>query len=153
MTADEIAKAMDYKHTRNATLHLHVLTKESLIRRLSDGRYERTNVDLDAVAERHGVLGAQARQRARHCKERVHWKGWYSAFEHWRQTGEVVDPETGEILDSQEIPGKRVRMRTFRQRVLCIRARRLEGTEAPPHSVSAKTPPSPNSNARSKARD
>jgi DNA-binding transcriptional ArsR family regulator len=153
MTADEIAKAMDYKHTRNATLHLHVLTKEGLIRRLSDGRYERTNVDLDAVAERHGVLGARARQRARHCEERVHWKRWYSAFESWRQTGEIVDPETGEVLDTQEIPGKRgARMRAFRYRILSIRATRLEMTEAPRQSQGAATPSSTNANSRSKRR-
>jgi hypothetical protein len=119
MTAGEIAKEMDYKHTRNATLHLRVLGREGLVRRLGDGRYERTDVDLDSVAARRGVLGASERQRARHRVERVRWRRWSSAFEHWRRSGEVVDPETGEILEIQDIPGERgARMRAFRYRIL-----------------------------------
>jgi DNA-binding transcriptional ArsR family regulator len=152
-TAGEIAKTLGYKHTRNARHHLQELAKEGLVHRLNDGRYERTDIDLDAVAERHGVLGAQARQRARHCEERVHWKRWHSAFESWRQTGEIVDPETGEVLESQHIPDKRARMSAFRYRVLSIRLRRTEATHAPRLSWSARTPPSPNSNSRPKARD
>ena len=153
MTAGEIAKEMDYKHTRNATLHLRVLGREGLVRRLGDGRYERTDVDLDSLAARRGVLGASERQRARHRVERVRWRRWSSAFEHWRRSGEVVDPETGEILEIQHIPGKRgATMRAFRNRILSIRATRLEMTEAPRQSPGAATPSSTNANARSKRR-
>ena len=151
MTTDEIAKEMDYKHTRNATLHLRVLGREGLVHRLGHGRYERTDVDLDSVAARRGVLGTSARQSARHRMERMRWRRWSNAFEHWRRSGEVVDPETGEVLDTQEIPGKRgARMRAFRYRVISICATRLEMTEAPRQSQGAATPSSRNSNSRSK---
>jgi DNA-binding transcriptional ArsR family regulator len=152
MTAGEIAKTLAYKHTRNVRLHLHELAKEGLVHRLDDGRYERTDVDLDGVAARRGVLGASARQSARHRVERVTWRRWSNAFEHWRRSGEVVDPETGEVLESQELPGKRAAMRVFRYRILSIRATRLEMTEAPRQSQWAATPSSTNSNSRSKRR-
>jgi DNA-binding transcriptional ArsR family regulator len=152
MTAEEIAKVFSYKQTRNATLHLRVLGREGLVRRLGDGRYERTDVDLDAVAARRGVLGTSARQSARHRMERVRWRRWSNAFERWRRSGEVVDPETGEILECQELPGKRATMRVFRYRVFSIRATRLEMTEAPRQSQRAATPSSTNANSRSKRR-
>jgi predicted transcriptional regulator len=136
MTAPEIANQFAYKHSRNATIHLQELAREGMVHRLDDGRYERKDVDLDAVAERRGVLGAQARQRARHGVEREKWRLWWEAFEHWRQTGEIIDPETAEMLEGQAIPGKRARMRAFRYRVLSIRARRVEVREAPLQSAS-----------------
>jgi hypothetical protein len=136
MTPREIAKTLAYKYTRNVTLHLQVLAREGLVRRRDDGRYERSDVDLDAIAARLGVLGAREKQRARHRAERAEWCRWYNAFVHWRQTGEIIDPKTGEILEIQDIPGKRARMRAFRYRVLSIRARRVEVREARLQSAS-----------------
>jgi predicted ArsR family transcriptional regulator len=153
-TAAEIAKTFGYNHIRNVRLHLHELAKEGLVHRLDDGRYQRAGVDLDGVAARRGVLGARERQRVRHLVEREKWRHWSNAFEHWRQTGQIIDPDTAELLESQDIPGRRARMRAaFRYRVLSIRASRNGRQQAPQHSVSAKTLSSANSNPRPKGRD
>ncbi|MGD0075366.1 MAG: hypothetical protein ABSD31_13660 [Candidatus Binataceae bacterium] len=128
-TASQIAKALGYKHPRNARLHLRVLMREGLLRRLDDGRYARGDANLDVLAARRGVLGAADKQRARHLVERRNWRRWSEAFERWRQTGEVVDPETGEVLEPRPTSHKGVTIRTFRQLVLSILARRIGVSE------------------------
>ena len=59
-------------------------------------------------------MGAGDRQRARHRAERWHWRRWSNAFEHWQESGQVVNPETGEKLECQGIPGKRTTRRNLK---------------------------------------
>jgi hypothetical protein len=138
MKAGDIASALGYKDARNVRLHLAVLLKLGLVRHLDDGRYARGNADLDAMANRFGVFGASDRQRARHRLQSEHWGRWYEAFEDWKKTGQMADPDTGEIVATESIPHKGTPLRTFRRRVLLSRARRandlaeIQSRTAPP---------------------
>jgi predicted transcriptional regulator len=125
MNANEIAHSLGYKQTRNVRLHIRVLIQEGLVHRL-EGRYQHAGVDLDTVAARRRVLGTGERRRSRHQAQRIMWTCLLRAFEHFQQTGEVIDPQTGEILRQQAIPPKRTRMRTFRLCLLLLRASRIE---------------------------
>jgi hypothetical protein len=120
MTTQQLAQTFGYKNARNVRMHLRVLTRAGLVRRLADGRYERGNADLDAVAARLGVLGASDRQRERHRMEQANWWRWSRAFSHWLQTGEVTDPETAELLEVGALPSKYATIRAFRLRVLSL---------------------------------
>jgi hypothetical protein len=122
LRTSQIASALHYRDAGNARVHLRVLVKKELVKRGADGCYARTDADLDALAAQLGVKGSSDRQKARHRVERESWRRWSQAFEHWRRTGQIIDPETGEMLESQEVPNRNVKMHTFRQRVLVIRA-------------------------------
>jgi hypothetical protein len=126
MTSREIAEALGYKDARNARLHLNPLVSEGLVSRHEDRRYERGHTDLDEVAERHGVLGATNRQRQRYEIARDYWGRWFDSYVTWCQTGQLIDPDTGEVLDVQRVPSRKQLMRVFRQRVLAARANRNE---------------------------
>jgi hypothetical protein len=132
LTARQIADTLCYKYTSNVRVHLRRLGGHGLVLRLEDGRYERGAADLDALAVKLGVKGTGERQRARHDIERASYRRWLNAFHHWRQTGEIVDPESGEILGRQRLASKRARMNNFRQRVSLIRATRTEVGDCSP---------------------
>lgn len=121
MNARDIASALSYKNVRNARIHLGALLRDGLVLRSPDGDYRRSPRNLDAAAQDLGVLGATESQRERYRQQSDNWGRWCDAFDHWRQTGEVVDPDTGEILETQSAPHKRTSMPSFRLRVLVLR--------------------------------
>ena len=126
MSPRDIATTLGYKNVRNARLHLGVLERDGLVRRSSDGVYERSARNLDEAAKSLGVLGATEKQGERYRLQSSNWGRWCDAFDHWRQTGEVTDPDTGELVATESIPHKGTSIHTFRQRVLLIRARTNE---------------------------
>jgi DNA-binding MarR family transcriptional regulator len=74
MTSKEIARALGLKYPRNGMLHVQVLVREGLVRRLPDRRYQRASADLDEIAARRGVLGTGERQRQQHHEDRQRWR-------------------------------------------------------------------------------
>lgn len=68
-TAAELATTLGIK-VRSVWDHLWMLEDLGLCTRDVDGKWHRCDVDLDAVANRLGVAGEGARQRARHARER-----------------------------------------------------------------------------------
>lgn len=114
MPSKEIAGTLGLKYQRNAMLHVEVLVREGLVRRLPDSRYQRTAADLDEIADRRGVLGAGERQRERHHEDRQRWRRWCDSLDHYQKTGEVVAPDTGVLLERLPIPGQRPKMGAFR---------------------------------------
>jgi hypothetical protein len=68
-TAAELATTLGIK-VRSVWDHLWMLEDLGLCTRELDGKWHRCDVDLDAVANRLGVAGEGARQRARHESER-----------------------------------------------------------------------------------
>jgi hypothetical protein len=121
LTAAEIAELLGYKTPRSARVHLQKLIGHGLARRGADGRYERGDAALDTVADRLGVLGETAAQRERYRRETATWQTWWRAYEQWKETGEVIDPETGVVLESRNMPRERATMANFRLRVLAGR--------------------------------
>jgi hypothetical protein len=69
-TAAELATMLGIK-VRSVWDHLCMLEARGLCMRDVDGKWHRCDVDLDAVANRLGVAGEGARQRARHECERA----------------------------------------------------------------------------------
>jgi hypothetical protein len=133
-TASKIAETLEYKCVRNVRLHLRVLCERGLARKRSDGLYERCDDRLGPVAVQLGVSGANERQRIRHAAERASFQGWCEALEHWKRSGQVVDPETGVELASWVRPPQRVTLASFRRVVLSARMSTAE--EALGNSVS-----------------
>jgi DNA-binding MarR family transcriptional regulator len=127
LTATEIATLLQYKYVRDVRVHLRRLLDQGLVRRRPDLRFERCDGNLNEVAERLGVLGANERQRAQHAEERSSYHRWCELFERWKDHGEIVDPDTGEILATESIPHKRTPISIFRQRVLLLRSSRTVG--------------------------
>ena len=124
MRAEEIAQVLGYEDARNVRLHLSKMLKLGLVHRRDDGRYERGDADLDVLATRLGVAEASDKDRTRHLRERQAWRKRIAAFEHWTQTGTVVDPETGEFLGQTDIPHRGVKRRSFNAVLAIERARR-----------------------------
>ena len=120
-TASQIATLMNYKHVRNARLHLRQLEEEGLVRRRSDGSYERRDENLDEVADRRGVLGSNERQRTLHAEQRSIFRRWSEALQHWKRTGEVIDPDNGAVLSSGSRPKTAAGMASLRREVLSYR--------------------------------
>lgn len=118
LKVNEVAELMGYRSLRNARVHLKKLVQHGLVQRGADGRYERGEADLDAVADHLGTLGATAAQDARYRRERASCQALQRAYETWKRTGEVVDPETGLVLESGEVPPKRATKAAFRRQVL-----------------------------------
>ena len=118
LRAREIASALGFKHTRNVRIHLKTLANHGLVRRGFDCRYERGDAQPDAVAAQLGVLGACEKQAARYKRDRDRFRRLERACEHWKKTGEVVDPETGEVLGVDAKPSTRAGRAVFRRRVL-----------------------------------
>jgi predicted transcriptional regulator len=121
LTTKEIAARLHYTHDRNARIHLRKLVDEGLIRQRPDARFERTDKSLDEVADRLGVLGLSERQRALHAEERWSFRRWGELFQHWKGTGEVVDPGTGLVFASGTPPRKTATLCEFRRVVLIAR--------------------------------
>jgi DNA-binding MarR family transcriptional regulator len=118
-SATELATLLKYKSVRNVRVHLRRLERIGLVRRRTDRRFERCDDRrLNEVAENLGVLGESDRQRARHLQERTAFRRWCDAFEHWKLTGVVVDPDTGVFVKSGVRPGKRSTLADFRRTVL-----------------------------------
>jgi hypothetical protein len=125
MTSAQISKALGLRCRRNATIHTRALILEGLVRRLADGRYERTAANLDGIAARRGVLGAGERQREQHAKERQLWRRWCDALDHYRETGEVLEPATGLVLARLSVL-PRYKMRDFRRIVSLLEQSRRQ---------------------------
>jgi hypothetical protein len=121
MTATEISGALRYKYVRNVRIHLRELTNRGLVSRLTDGRFERGDRDLDELAQKLGVSGSNKRQRAAHAEEQSAFSRLCKAGEHWMRTGEVVDPESGAILASGSRLRKGANLSDFRRALLSAR--------------------------------
>jgi DNA-binding MarR family transcriptional regulator len=121
LTTKEIAARLHYTHDRNARIHLRGLVDQDLIRRRPDARFERTDKSLDEAAERLGVLGLSERQRAFHAEERSSFRRWGELFQHWKRTGEAVDPATGLVIASATLPRKTATLCELRRVVLIAR--------------------------------
>jgi len=134
LTTKEIAARLHYIHDRNARIHLRKLVDEGLIRRRPDARFERTDKSLDEVAERLGVLGLSERQRAFHAEERSSFRRWGELFQHWKRTGEAVDPATGLVIASGTLPRKTATLCELRRVVLIARVSTSEPRTLAPKS-------------------
>jgi hypothetical protein len=117
---------MGYRDARPVRGHLAKMMRLRLARRRDDGLYERGDADLDVLAVRLGVAGATGRQRTRIAAERILWRTTCDGFEQWMKLGELVDPETGELLAADYRPRKRATLREFRRAVLLYRTRNAE---------------------------
>jgi hypothetical protein len=130
----EIALTLGYKYSRNVRIHLQRLAKYDLVRRRSDGRYELSDADLNAVAVQLGVFGASEKQRARDAEKRSSFHRLHELFQHWKKLGEVVDPETGAVLESGIRPSKSASIADFRR---AVRSGRMHNPVAAPASQLA----------------
>jgi DNA-binding transcriptional ArsR family regulator len=122
LKATELAELLGYKSPSNARVHLRKLVEHGLVRRRADHRYERGDGYLDEVADKLGVFGASEKQRARDARDRAIFRRLWEAYEHWKRTGEVVDPETGVVLAFAVRPAETVKLKDLRRAVLTERA-------------------------------
>jgi len=144
LTASEVAELLGYKYPRSARVHLQKLIQHGLVQRGEDGRYERAEADLDVVAEHLGTLGATVAQHERYRRERASWQAWWRAYEHWKRTEEIIDPETGVLLESGNRLHKRATMADFQRQVL---SGRMLNADAVPRVEHFPPPPNvPNLN-------
>ena len=65
VTASQIAKTLGYKHPRNVRLRPRVLIGEGLARRLDDGRYARSDVNLESRLPAEACWGRVTNNNAR----------------------------------------------------------------------------------------
>jgi hypothetical protein len=123
-TAVSVAKSLGFRNVRNARVHIVRLVAEELVDRLPDGRYSRTNTNLDDVADRLHVRGEDALRREAHRKQRQAFSRKMEWLERYRQTGEIVDDFTGEFIAVDRTPYRAISLRGLRLRVEAkIRAR------------------------------
>jgi DNA-binding Lrp family transcriptional regulator len=138
LTARQIATFLRYRHVRNVRIHLEGLRKWRLVNRSLGGLYERSDRDLDEVADELGVAGASERQRLHHQAERSRHRSWCEGLEHWKKTGELVDPDTGELFAPNHKSRTEATLADFRCVVTVCRTRAEEsgvcecGVECPP---------------------
>lgn len=123
MSAKQVANNLQYKHVRNVQVHLRSLAAAGLIRRDSKGRFHRSDASLDEIAKRLGVLGENERHRRLHQTERAQFRRWCEKLAHYKNTGEVIDPETGELLFSTTTTATPATMHRFHRLVLEGRCR------------------------------
>jgi hypothetical protein len=135
---------MGYRDARSVRVHLGKMVRLRLVRRRDDGLYERGDANLDVLAVRFGVAGATERQRTRISAERTLWRSSCNSFEHWKETGDLTDPETGELIFSGYKARKGATMAELRWVVLWwrARARKPEPTKTLPraHQVEQHRP-------------
>jgi len=112
----EIAKVLGYTRTSTAKRHLEKMVTESIAVDLPDGYYGRGPADLDVVAGKYGVLGKTDQQVAANEERRDQYRLLLDLCDHWRRTGEIIDPSSGALLETRAIPNEAEgTIQTFRQ--------------------------------------
>ncbi len=69
-TSSEIARLLGSKDRHSANPHLRALMKLGIVRRLEDGRYQRTSANLDEIAASRGIFDALNKRRAKYLEQR-----------------------------------------------------------------------------------